>query len=89
MLSALRKLTRHSVVRDWFFKGKTYILIVNSSEGDVSFRLENIPLVNYRDFFTNKKHNAKAGNNDLLLEPRGVILLVSQYNPAWNFKAIL
>lgn len=65
-------------VRDWLLDGKRYILVVNSSEGEVSFQLDNISPKVYRDIFTLEQHNGTNGVLRLSLPPLGVMMLKSQ-----------
>ncbi len=68
-------------VREWVFDGKTHVLVVNSSEGEVSFQLDNITPTIYRDIFTQEQHNGVNGVLRLLLPPLGVVMLKSQSRP--------
>ncbi len=65
-------------IRDWTLDGITYILVVNSSEGEVSFQLDNITPKVYRDVFTEELHNGTRGVLRLSLPPLGVIILKTQ-----------
>jgi hypothetical protein len=68
-------------VRDWLFEGKRYILVVNSSEGEVSFQLDNIAPKVYHDIFTQEQHNGTSGVLRLSLPPLGIMMLKSQSRP--------
>jgi len=70
-------------IRDWNYNEKNYVLIVNSSEGSVSFILDNIASGLYKDIFTKEIVDGTDGFAALSLPARGVIFLESK--PAGTF----
>jgi hypothetical protein len=63
-------------VRDWSWDGRTYVLVVNSSEGSVGFTLHGLDDGTYQDVFTDAAYLVEEGAVDLQLPARGVIMLM-------------
>ena len=64
-------------IRDWHHNNKDYILIVNSSEGNVSFILNNITSGYFRDIFSDAIIDASTGYAKLSLPALGILFLES------------
>jgi hypothetical protein len=62
-------------VRDWHYKGKRYVLIVNSSENPIVFTLNGLKKGIYKNLFTHTKYVVRDDSLSLSLPALGVMIL--------------
>lgn len=62
-------------LRDWSYKLRRYLLIVNSSNESIEVTIRNLKKGTYQELFTRRKYNVKASSLTLSLSSFGVLIL--------------